>query len=175
MDHLKVKDGLMIGICNGFQALIKTGLLPYGEIRELDEDSPTLTYNKIGRHVSSFVNTKIVTKNSPWLMVDQYDKNYKTPVSHGEGRFFASDKILKELVEKGQIATVYTDENGLIAQNSKVNPNGSVMNIEGIISPDGRVFGKMAHIERVDKSLYKNITNVEKMEVFKSGVQYFKV
>ncbi|MGB3367861.1 MAG: phosphoribosylformylglycinamidine synthase [Acidaminobacteraceae bacterium] len=172
--HLKFDDGLIIGICNGFQALIKTGLLPYGEIRDLDESSPTLTYNSIGRHVSTIVNTKIMSKKSPWLMLDTFDTNYKTPISHGEGRFVASGEILESLIENNQIASVYTDDNGRLAQSSEFNPNGSVAGVEGIISPDGRIFGKMAHSERVDKSLYKNLTNIEKMRIFEAGVKYFR-
>ena len=171
--HLNEDDGLIIGICNGFQALVKTGLLPYGEIRELSKDTPTLTYNKIGRHISTILNTKVVNNNSPWLMLDNGETVYTTPVSHGEGRFYAKGEELEELIKNGQIITVYTDDKGQILDNQDVNPNGSTLNIEGLVSKDGRVLGKMGHIERVDNGLYKNITNVEAMRIFESGIKYF--
>ncbi|BEP28413.1 phosphoribosylformylglycinamidine synthase [Helicovermis profundi] len=173
MKHIKEDDGLIIGICNGFQALIKTGLLPYGEIRELGTTTPTLTFNRIGRHISEVLNTKIVSNASPWLMNDSEEDIFTTPVSHGEGRFYAKGQALKELIDNSQIATVYSDSKGKIINSQNVNPNGSVLNVEGLISKDGRIFGKMGHMERVDNGLYKNITNIRAMRIFESGVKYF--
>lgn len=170
---IKNRDGLAIGICNGFQALVKLGLVTYGEIRDLDENSPTLTYNTIGRHQAKFVNIKIVNSNSPWLT--GIDKNliYKTPISHGEGKFYANQDVLKVLIENGQIATQYSDLNGNPAVDSEFNPNGSIASIEGIVSPDGRVIGKMGHTERVIEGLYKNIPDINHMDLFGCGVRYF--
>jgi len=174
MDLLKNRDGLMLGICNGFQALIKLGLLPYGEIRELKEDSPTLTYNDIGRHISKIVPTKVVSNLSPWMMLSNVGDVYNVPVSHGEGKFYASEKMLKELIEIGQIATQYVDFEGNPTMAEEYNPNGSIFAIEGITSPDGRVFGKMGHSERVSDGLYKNIPDVKIHKIFEAGVKYFE-
>ena len=174
MELLKNRDGLMLGICNGFQALVKLGLLPYGEIRELDETSPTLTFNKIGRHVARMADVRIASTNSPWLMDRKVGEIYKTAFSHGEGRFYADDETIQRLAKQGQIATQYVDENGLATYDGRFNINGSVQSIEGIFSPDGRVFGKMGHVERVGKNLYKNIDGNVDLDIFTSGVNYFK-
>ncbi len=173
MDLLKVKDGLILGICNGFQALIKLGLVPYGEIRDLDIDSPTLTYNKIGRHVSSMVRTKIVSTLSPWFMESKIGDMHILPVSHGEGRFIAPSGVLDELKKNGQIATRYVDENGNATMNMPSNPNGSDFAIEGITSADGRIFGKMAHSERTGPFIGVNIPGNKFQPIFKAGVKYF--
>ena len=174
MNLIKNRDGLMIGICNGFQALIKLGLVPFGEIVEIKEDYPTLTYNKIGRHISGFVRTKVVNNSSPWLnMCNAGDVHY-LPVSHGEGRFAASEEWINRLKASGQIATQYVDLNNERTYDGMFNPNGSMEAIEGITSPDGRVFGKMAHSERLDNNLYKNIPGEKDQLIFESGVQYFK-
>lgn len=174
MDLLKNRDGLMLGICNGFQALVKLGLLPYGEIRDMDENSPTLTFNQIGRHVSCFVNTKIITNRSPWLWNVEVGDIHTIPVSHGEGRFIAPSAMLCELEAKGQIATQYVDQNGKATYAIPYNPNGSMMAIEGITSADGRIFGKMGHSERIGEGLYKNIPGKKDQKIFLSGVEYFK-
>lgn len=174
MDLLKNRDGLMLGICNGFQALVKLGLLPYGEIREVSADSPTLTYNQIGRHVSCFVNTKIISDKSPWLWNVSVGDIHTIPVSHGEGRFLAPDFVLKDLAENGQVATQYVDKMGNATYDIPYNPNGSVWAIEGITSPDGRILGKMGHSERIGSGLYKNVPGNKDQKIFISGVQYFK-
>lgn len=174
MELLKVRDGLVLGICNGFQALIKLGLVPYGEILDIEEPMATLTYNSIGRHVSSIVKTKISSKLSPWLMEAELGGVYDIPVSHGEGRVIASEDLIKKLVDNGQIATQYVDFEGKVAINMPYNPNGSAYGIEGITSPDGRIFGKMGHSERIGNNLYKNITGNFDQGLFKSGVKYFK-
>lgn len=174
MDLLKNRDGLMIGICNGFQALIKLGLVPFGEIVDMKEDYPTLTYNKISRHVSTFTRTKVVSTLSPWLSLCKEGAVHYLPVSHGEGRFVASDEWIRELKQKGQIATQYVDEEDDPTYDGFFNINGSVHAIEGITSPDGRVFGKMAHSERIDNDLYKNIPGKKDQHIFESGVKYFK-
>ncbi|GIM30539.1 phosphoribosylformylglycinamidine synthase [Clostridium polyendosporum] len=171
---LKNRDGLMIGICNGFQALIKLGLVPYGEIVDLEEDMATLTYNNIGRHMSSIVKTKLVSKLSPWFSEADLGSVHDIAISHGEGRFVAPEKLIKELQEKGQIATQYVDFDGKVALDMPFNPNGSTLGIEGITSPDGRVLGKMAHSERLNDNLYKNIPGEFDQKIFKSGVKYFK-
>ena len=173
MKLLNERDGLALGICNGFQALIKLGLVPYGEICGQKEDSPTLTYNTIGRHVSKMVYTKVVSNKSPWLQKAQLGGVYCNPASHGEGRFVANDEWLKKLKENGQIATEYVpvDETGY---EGEFNVNGSYMNIEGITSPDGRVLGKMAHSERRDRSVAMNIYGEQDLKIFESGVAYFK-
>ena len=167
------RDGLALGICNGFQALIKLGLVPYGEICGQKEDSPTLTYNTIGRHVSKMVYTKVVSNKSPWLQKAQLGGVYCNPASHGEGRFVANDEWLKKLKENGQIATEYVpvDETGY---EGEFNVNGSYMNIEGITSPDGRVLGKMAHSERRDAGVAVNIYGEQDIKIFESGVEYFR-
>ena len=173
MKLLNERDGLALGICNGFQALIKLGLVPYGEICGQKEDSPTLTYNTIGRHVSKMVYTKIVSNKSPWLQKAQLGGIYCNPASHGEGRFVANDEWLKKLKENGQIATEYVpvDETGY---EGEFNVNGSYMNIEGITSPDGRVLGKMAHSERRDAGVAVNIYGEQDIKIFESGVEYFR-
>lgn len=173
-DLLENRDGLIIGICNGFQALIKLGLVTFGEIVEMKEDYPTLTYNKIGRHVSTFVRTKVVNNTSPWLSMCNVGDVHSLPVSHGEGRFVASEEWLKRLKQAGQIVTQYVDENNNPSYDGTYNVNGSVEAIEGITSPDGRVFGKMAHSERLDRDLYKNIPGNKNQLIFESGVKYFK-
>ena len=173
MKLLNERDGLALGICNGFQALIKLGLVPYGEICGQKEDSPTLTYNTIGRHVSRMVYTKVVSNKSPWLQKAQLGGIYCNPASHGEGRFVANDEWLKKLKENGQIATEYVpvDETGY---EGEFNVNGSYMNIEGITSPDGRVLGKMAHSERRDAGVAVNIYGEQDIRIFESGVEYFR-
>ncbi len=173
-DLLKNRDGLIIGICNGFQALIKLGLVPFGEITDMEEDFPTLTYNRIGRHVSSFVKTKVVSNLSPWLSQCQVEDIHYLPVSHGEGRFVANEKWIEKLKISGQIATQYVDYDNNPTYDGFYNPNGSMESIEGITSPDGRVFGKMAHSERLDSNLYKNIPGHKDQLIFESGVKYFK-
>ncbi|MDI9241013.1 phosphoribosylformylglycinamidine synthase [Fusibacillus kribbianus] len=171
---LNERDGLMLGICNGFQALIKLGLVPYGEIRQQKADSPTLTYNTIGRHISKMVYTKVVSNKSPWLRQAELGGVYCTPASHGEGRFVANDEWLAKLFENGQVATQYVNEFGEPTMDEAWNPNGSYQAIEGITSPDGRIYGKMAHIERRDDSVAINIYGEQDLKVFESGVEYFK-
>ena len=164
----------MLGICNGFQALIKLGLVPEGKIVDGREDSPTLTYNKIGRHASCLVRTGIASVKSPWLAGVEAGDVFTIPVSHGEGRFIASDEVLKQLAVNGQIATQYVDFDGTPSMDIAFNPNGSVMAIEGITSPDGRILGKMGHSERIGKNLYKNVAGEKDQKIFESGVNYFK-
>ena len=173
-DLLDNRDGLMCGICNGFQALIKLGLVPYGRIIDTDENCPTLTYNTIARHQSKIVRTRIASNKSPWLSETVVGDIYSVPVSHGEGRFIASDELIHRLAENGQIATQYVDENGLATNDIRFNPNGSYYAIEGITSPDGRVFGKMGHSERYAPDLYKNIPGNYDIKMFRSAVDYFK-
>ena len=173
-DLLENRDGLMLGICNGFQALIKLGLVPEGKIVDMTENSPTLTYNKIGRHVSCLVRTGITSVKSPWLAGVEAGDVFTIPVSHGEGRFIADDETLARLAANGQIATQYVDFDGNPSMDIAFNPNGSVMAIEGITSPDGRVFGKMGHSERIGKNVYKNVTGEKDQKIFESGVKYFK-
>lgn len=174
MDLLNNRDGLMLGICNGFQALIKLGLVPYGEIRDIDENSPTLTFNNIGRHVSCLVDTKIVSNKSPWLWGVEPDDIHTIPVSHGEGRFVAPKYVIENLIANGQVATQYVDNSGNATYDIRYNPNGSMMAIEGITSPDGRILGKMGHSERIGKGLYKNVSGNKDQKIFESGVKYFK-
>ena len=171
---LNERDGLALGICNGFQALIKLGLVPYGEIRQQDENSPTLTYNTINRHISKMVYTKVVTNKSPWLAQAELGKTYCNPASHGEGRFVAPKEWLDKLFENGQVATQYVNEAGQPTMDEEWNVNGSYMAIEGITSPDGRVLGKMAHSERRGDSVAINIYGEQDMKLFESGVAYFK-
>ena len=171
---LNERDGLALGICNGFQALIKLGLVPYGKIVGQTEDSPTLTYNTIGRHISKMVYTKVVTNKSPWLMGTELGGVYTNPASHGEGRFVANEEWIRRLFENGQVATQYCDPEGRISMNEEWNVNGSYCAIEGITSPDGRVLGKMAHSERRDTSVAINIYGEQDMKIFESGVKYFK-
>ena len=171
---LNERDGLALGICNGFQALIKLGLVPYGEIRMQTEDSPTLTYNTINRHISKMVYTKVVTNKSPWLQQAELGKTYCNPASHGEGRFVAPKEWLDKLFANGQVATQYVNEAGVPTMDEEWNVNGSYMAIEGITSPDGRVLGKMAHSERRGQSVAMNIYGEQDMKLFESGVAYFK-
>ena len=171
---LNERDGLALGICNGFQALIKLGLVPYGEIRMQTEDSPTLTYNTINRHISKMVYTKVVTNKSPWLQRAELGKTYCNPASHGEGRFVAPKEWLDKLFANGQVATQYVNEAGVPTMDEEWNVNGSYMAIEGITSPDGRVLGKMAHSERRGQSVAMNIYGEQDMKLFESGVAYFK-
>jgi phosphoribosylformylglycinamidine synthase len=174
MDLLNNRDGLMLGICNGFQALIKLGLVPYGEIRDIDEDMATLTYNNINRHMSSMVRTKISSTKSPWFSEVDINDIHTIPISHGEGRFVAPEGLIKELEKNGQIATQYVDLDGEVTLNMPYNPNGSMVGIEGITSPDGRILGKMGHSERIAQDLYKNIPGNFDQKIFKAGVNYFK-
>ena len=174
MKLLNERDGLALGICNGFQALIKLGLVPYGEICGQKEDSPTLTYNTIGRHISKMVYTKVVSNKSPWLQKAALGGVYCNPASHGEGRFVANDEWLAKLLANGQVATQYVNPNGELDQSEESNINGSTYNIEGITSPDGRVLGKMAHSERRDNGVAINIYGQQDIQIFESGVEYFK-
>jgi phosphoribosylformylglycinamidine synthase len=173
-DLLKNRDGLVLGICNGFQALIKLGLVPFGEITTMKEDSPTLTTNNIGRHISKSVYTKVVSNKSPWLQKAELGGIYSIPASHGEGRFVASEEWIQKLIANGQIATQYVDLEGNPTMQEDFNPNGSYFAIEGITSPDGRVFGKMAHSERRGNGVAVNITGNQNQYIFESGVSYFK-
>ncbi len=174
MKLLNERDGLALGICNGFQALIKLGLLPYGEIVGQKEDSPTLTYNTINRHISKMVYTKVVSDKSPWLKNAELGKTYTSPASHGEGRFVAPKEWIDKLFANGQVATQYADFDGNISMDEEWNINGSYASIEGITSPDGRVFGKMAHAERRDDYVASNIYGDQDLKIFESGVEYFR-
>lgn len=173
-DLLEKRDGLMAGVCNGFQALIKLGLVPYGKIVDTDENSPTLTFNTIGRHQSRLVRTRVASALSPWLKEVNVGDVFTVPISHGEGRFLASEKVVRELAENGQIATQYVDMGGNASMDIRFNPNGSAFAIEGITSKDGRVLGKMGHSERIGKGLYKNVTGNYDIKLFLSAVKYFK-
>lgn len=164
----------MCGICNGFQALIKLGLVPYGKIIDTDESCPTLTFNTIGRHQSKIVRTRIASNKSPWLINTNVNDIYSVPISHGEGRFLASDEVVMKLAENGQIATQYVDLDGNPTNDIRYNPNNSVYAIEGITSPDGRVIGKMGHSERWNDGLYKNVPGNYDIKMFKSAVEYYK-
>ncbi|MDY2632185.1 MAG: phosphoribosylformylglycinamidine synthase [Clostridium sp.] len=174
MDLLKNRDGLMLGICNGFQALIKLGLVPYGEIVDINENMPTLTYNEINRHMSSIIRTKITSNKSPWFSEVNLGDIHSVAISHGEGRFVAPKEVLEQLSKNGQIATQYVDVNGNISMDMPYNPNGSMLAIEGITSPDGRILGKMGHSERIGEDLYKNIPGNFDQKIFKAGVNYYK-
>lgn len=171
---LEQRDGLMLGICNGFQALIKLGLVPYGKITEPSAEAPTLTFNTLGRHVSRMVYTRVTSVKSPWFAGVEAGDIHAVPVSHGEGRFVASDAVMQQLIENGQIATQYTTPWGQPSGKIAWNPNGSVCAVEGITSPDGRVLGKMAHSERLGNHLYQNVPGEKDQKIFASGVQYFK-
>ncbi|MEG1614082.1 MAG: phosphoribosylformylglycinamidine synthase subunit PurQ, partial [Oscillospiraceae bacterium] len=171
---IESRDGLVLGICNGFQALIKTGLLPYGKICETAPTDPTLTFNYIGRHVSTMTYTKISSVKSPWLAGVNTGDIHCVPVSHGEGRFVADNAMLRTLIKNGQIATQYVNLDGNPSADIRFNPNGSVCAIEGITSPDGRVFGKMGHSERHGENLYGNVPGEKDQKIFESGVAYFK-
>ena len=164
----------MIGICNGFQALIKLGLVPYGEIIDTDETCPTLSYNTISRHQSKIVRVRVATEKSPWLTNVKDGEIFRVPITHGEGRILAADQLVQDLAAKGQILTQYVDENGLPTNDIQFNPNGSTYAIEGLISPDGRVLGKMGHAERIGDGLYQNVAGNYDMKLFKSMVEYFK-
>ena len=172
---LQKRDGLMLGICNGFQALIKLGLVPYGEIRPITQDCPTLTFNTVGRHQSMLVDTRIASTKSPWLSRCKLDEVHTIAISHGEGRFVASDEVVRRLIAQGQIATQYVDKAGMPTMDQRYNPNGSVLAIEGITSPDGRVLGKMGHTERSGNDLYKNVPGNKYQPLFEGGVDYFKL
>ncbi len=171
--ELLYRDGMILGICNGFQALVKSGLLPYGEIRDLDETSPTLAHNAIGRHISQMVDVKVINDDSPWLKGIKGEV-YTIPISHGEGRFMASEEVLKDLYKKGQIATQYIDNEGNIAHGMPFNPNQSLFGIEGITSESGKIFGRMGHPERFADGLFKNIPTANYHNIFRNGVEYFR-
>ena len=173
-DLLKNRDGLMLGICNGFQALVKLGLVPYGEIRDMDENCPTLTYNLIGRHQSRYVTTRVASVNSPWMLKSNVGDLHAIPISHGEGRFVAPQAVVEDLIAHGQVATQYVDGSGVPSMDMEVNPNGSLLAIEGIFSPDGRVFGKMGHSERRGDHVARNIPGEKYQPLFDSGAEYFK-
>jgi len=174
MELLNNRDGLVLGICNGFQALIKLGLVPYGKVCPLTENSPTLTYNNISRHVSTMCNIRVASNLSPWLSACKVGEVYSVPVSHGEGKIVAPASELEKMRKGGQIATQYVGLDGKSTMLSPYNPNGSNWAIEGITSPDGRVFGKMGHSERKGENLYKNFDGLFDMKIFESGVGYFK-
>ena len=174
MDLLKHRDGLMLGICNGFQALVKLGLVPFGEIRPMDGNCPTLTYNLIGRHQSRYVTTRVASVNSPWMLKCQVGDLHTIPISHGEGRFVAPAEVISSLIASGQVGTQYVDASGQPTMDILSNPNGSMEAIEGIFSPDGRVFGKMGHLERRGPFVAVNIPGEKHMPLFESGAEYFK-
>ena len=174
MALLDQRDGLMLGICNGFQALIKLGLVPYGRIIDTDADCPTLTYNTIGRHQSRMVRTRVASDLSPWLSGVRVGETYTVPISHGEGRFLASEALLQDLARHGQIATQYVDGEGRPTLDDAWNPNGSLWAVEGITSPDGRILGKMGHSERIGPKLYQNVPGDYDMKLFQSAVRYFR-
>jgi len=173
-DLLENRDGLMCGICNGFQALIKLGLVPYGKIIDTDDTCPTLTFNTIARHQSRIVRTRVASNKSPWLSLTNVGDVYNVPISHGEGRFIASEELIRQLAANGQIATQYVDLNGNATGDVHFNPNDSMFAIEGITSPDGRVFGKMGHSERIGAGLYKNVPGNYDIRMFEAAVRYFK-
>uniref|UniRef100_UPI0030793DB8 phosphoribosylformylglycinamidine synthase subunit PurQ n=1 Tax=Zhenhengia sp. TaxID=2944208 RepID=UPI0030793DB8 len=174
MKHLYEQDGLALGICNGFQVLVKLGLLPYGEICEMTHVTPTLTYNTIGKHISLMAKTKITSVQSPWLRYVTVGDIHEIPLSHGEGRFVAPQVVLDELVKNGQIFSQYVDANGNPTKSGDVNVNGSLYNIEGIVSKDGRIIGKMGHSERIGECVHKNIPGHKNQRLFEAGVDYFK-
>ena len=171
---LEQRDGLMLGICNGFQALVKLGLVPYGKIIDADETCPTLTYNVIGRHQSRIVRTRVASNKSPWLANTKVGDVYNVAISHGEGRFYADEALARKLIENGQVATQYVDLSNEATADVRFNPNGSIFAIEGITSPDGRVLGKMGHSERIGNGLYRNVPGEYDMALFRSAVEYFK-
>ena len=175
MDLLKNRDGLMLGICNGFQALVKLGLVPFGEIVETDASCPTLSFNVIGRHQSRIVRTRIASNRSPWLSGRDVGEVVSVPVSHGEGRFLCPPELLEKLAENGQIATQYVDLEGRPTMDIQGNPNGSVWAVEGITSPDGRVFGKMGHAERIGPALYRNVPGDYDLHLFGAAKAYFSL
>jgi phosphoribosylformylglycinamidine synthase len=167
------KGGLILGICNGFQALVKSGLLPYGQIREVETISPTLTHNRIGRHISQMVKIKVASDRSPWLK-GMKGQTYIIPVSHGEGCFYAGEEEIKELVKSDQIATQYVDFEENLAMEMPFNPNGSTYAIEGLVSKCGQIYGRMGHPERYTKGLMKNIPGSSYHNIFKNGIEYFR-
>ena len=173
-DMLKNRDGLMLGICNGFQALVKLGLVPYGEICEMTAECPTLTYNLIGRHQSSYVTTRVASVQSPWMLNSNVGDEHTIAISHGEGRFVAPPEVIAKLIANGQVATQYVNASGTPSMDIAFNPNGAVEAIEGIFSPDGRVFGKMAHSERRGEFVGQNIVGNKFQPLFESGAKYFK-
>jgi phosphoribosylformylglycinamidine synthase len=173
-DLLGRRDGLMIGICNGFQALVKLGLVPFGEILETDAKSPTLTFNPIGRHQSRLVRLRVASNLSPWLSRCRVNEVYIAPVSHGEGRFVADPALIARMAADGRIASQYVDMDGHPSMETLYNPNGSAQAIEAVSSPDGRVFGRMAHSERMGDNLYKGVPGVGWQEIFAAGVDYFQ-
>ena len=172
-DLLQSRDGLMLVICNGFQALVKLGLVPFGDIRPMDAGCPTLTFNTIGRHQSRLVRTRVASNMSPWLSKCEVGDIHTVAISHGEGRFVANDEVLASMLANGQVATQYVNEAGVPSMDLSVNPNGSLLAIEGITSPDGRVFGKMGHSERSGKGLYANVPGDKYQPIFEGGVSYF--
>ena len=171
---LDARDGLMLGICNGFQALIKLGLVPFGRIVETDANCPTLTYNAIGRHQSRLVRTRVASDLSPWLSRCRVGDIHTVAVSHGEGRFVCPEPLLTQLAQRGQLATQYVDLEGEPTMELRYNPNGSVLAVEAVCSPDGRVLGKMGHTERSGAGLYQNVPGAGLQPVFESGVDYFR-
>ena len=173
-EFLHQRDGLMLGICNGFQALLKLGLIPFGEITNMTSISPTLTFNTIARHQSMLVRTRIASNKSPWLYGCEVDEIHNVAISHGEGRFVGPKQLINEMAKNGQIATQYVDLAGNPSSDIEFNLNGSVCAIEGITSPDGRVLGKMGHSERKGENLYKNVPFAKDQQIFESGVKYFK-
>ena len=173
-DLLDNRAGLVCGVCNGFQAIVKLGLVPYGHITDADENAPTLTFNTISRHQSKLVRIRVASNKSPWLSATNVGDIYTVPISHGEGRFLASEEMIRKLAANGQIATQYVDEDGDATDDIRFNPNGSVLAVEGITSPDGRVFGKMGHSERIGAGLYRNVSGEYDMKMFESAVKYFK-
>lgn len=173
-DLLENRDGLMLGICNGFQALVKLGLVPYGDIRPLTPEAPTLTFNNIGRHISQIVTTRVVSNKSPWLSLCEPGEEHAVAVSHGEGRFYGPEAVIKKLFANGQVAFQYVNDQGIPTMNTPYNPNGSLYGIEGITSPDGRILGKMGHSERYAPGLFRNIMGEKDQKIFQGGVNYFK-
>ncbi|MEG1972758.1 MAG: phosphoribosylformylglycinamidine synthase subunit PurQ, partial [Oscillospiraceae bacterium] len=174
MDEFVTEDKLILGICNGFQALVKLGLLPYGKITKVTEESPTLTFNTIARHQAKLVDVRLSTVNSPWLMGDSVGDIYTVPISHGEGKFVAPDEVIRELIKKGQIASQYVNPQGVPTMDIRYNPAGSLYGIESVISENGKIYGKMGHNERLGSSLYKNGNIKGNMQIFNNAVKYFK-
>lgn len=174
IEGLLERDGLILGICNGFQALIKSGLLPYGQFGMVTEDSPTLVKNNTNRHMSKIIQTRIASNKSPWLSGANVGDIHNIAISHGEGKFVANDAVIKKLIKNGQVATQYVDVTGKPTMDGIYNPNGSIAAIEGITSPDGRILGKMGHSERIGSQIFKNVPGNYDQLLFQSGVKYFK-